>query len=397
MIPLVRDTIDKKDIDSLIEWLKTYPRLTKGDLTIEFEKQWSQFLGVKHSIFCNSGSSANLLMVYALIESGRLKPGDEIIIPSLSWSTSLAPAIQFGLKPILCDCNKDDLSVDINHLKSLLSTHKPKCMMIVPILGFVPNMDMIKDLCSENNMILIEDACESLGSKYKNKQLGSFGLMSSFSTYFGHHMSTIEGGMVCTDDDEVANLLKSLRSHGWDRDMDDEAKASLRKSHNVNEFNSKYTFYHTGFNLRSTDLQAFLGIEQLRKIEFIIKKRNENFMMYYSLLDDSIWKPKLRETDYISNFAYPIIHDKRSLIVSELNKNNIENRPLLAGSLAKQPCWYKKYGHLELANVDDIYNKGFYLPNNHQMGKDEIIAICTIINNCIPDKKLETEAVHGGK
>jgi CDP-6-deoxy-D-xylo-4-hexulose-3-dehydrase len=383
MIPLVKDTIDKKDIDRLIEWLKTYPRLTKGELTIEFEKQWSKFLGVKHSVFCNSGSSANLLMVYSLIESGKLKIGDKIIIPSLSWSTSLAPAMQFGLKPILCDCNKEDLSIDTEHLLELIKIHKPKCLMIVPILGFVPDMDLIEKICKQYNIILIEDACESLGSKYKNKNLGTFGLMSSFSTYFGHHMSTIEGGMVCTNDDNFANLLKSLRSHGWDRDMDDSKKKELRSQYGISEFNSKYTFYNAGFNLRSTDLQAFLGIEQLKKLDYIIKKRNENFNLYYNLLDDSIWKPEIRDTDYISNFAYPIIHEKRDEIVENLNKNNIENRPLLAGSLGKQPYWYERYGLAKLASVDDVDTNGFYLPNNHQMGKNEINKICKIINECI--------------
>jgi dTDP-4-amino-4,6-dideoxygalactose transaminase len=142
-IPLVKNTINKEDIDKLIEWLKTYPRLTKGNLTIEFESLWSKFMGVKHSIFVNSGSSANLLMVYALIEAGLLKIGDNIIIPSLSWSTSLSPAIQLGLNPILCDCNKEDLSVDMEHLESLIINNDIKCLMIVPILGLVPQMDKI--------------------------------------------------------------------------------------------------------------------------------------------------------------------------------------------------------------------------------------------------------------
>jgi len=382
-IPLVKNTIDNKDIDSLIEWLKTYPRLTKGNLTIEFEKLWSEFLGVKHSIFVNSGSSANLLMVYALIESGILSIGDPIIIPSLSWSTSLAPAIQLGLKPILCDCNKKDLSLDVEHLKALIKEHNPKCVMVVPILGLVPQMDKIVEICENNNITLIEDSCESLGSKFNGKQLGSFGKMSTFSTYFGHHISTIEGGMVCTNDDYFANLLKSLRSHGWDRDMDEGVRLKLRKDYKVDEFNALYTFYHTGFNLRSTDLQAFLGINQLKKLPSIVKKRNENFKMYYELLDDSFWKPELRDNSYISNFAFPIIHPKRNELVKLLNDNNIENRPLLAGSLGKQPYWYNKFGLVNLPNVDDIDEYGLYLPNNHQMEVEEIKKVCSIINSII--------------
>ena len=382
-IPLVKNTIDNKDIDSLIEWLKTYPRLTKGNLTIEFEKLWSEFLGVKHSIFVNSGSSANLLMVYALIESGILNIGDSIIIPSLSWSTSLAPAIQLGLKPILCDCNKKDLSLDVEHLKTLIKEYNPKCVMVVPILGLVPQMDKITEICENNNITLIEDSCESLGSKFNGKQLGSFGKMSTFSTYFGHHISTIEGGMVCTNDDYFANLLKSLRSHGWDRDMDEDVRLKLRKDYKVDEFNALYTFYHTGFNLRSTDLQAFLGINQLKKLPSIVEKRNENFKVYYELLDDSFWKPELRDNSYISNFAFPIIHPKRNELVKLLNDNNIENRPLLAGSLGKQPYWYNKFGLVNLPNVDDIDEYGLYLPNNHQMGVEEIKKVCSIINSIV--------------
>tara|TARA_R110002012_G_scaffold65188_1_gene170987 strand:- start:454 stop:1608 length:1155 start_codon:yes stop_codon:yes gene_type:complete len=382
-IPLVKNTINKEDIDRLIEWLKTYPRLTKGNLTIEFERLWSKFMGVKHSIFVNSGSSANLIMVYSLIEAGILKIGDDIIIPSLSWSTSLAPAIQFGLNPILCDCNKEDLSVDLTHLENLIKERKPKCMMIVPILGLVPQMDKIMDMCEKYNIILIEDACESLGSKFNGKKLGSFGLMSTFSTYFGHHISTIEGGMVCTNDDKFANLLKSLRSHGWDRDMDVETQDELRKKYNVDEFNSQYTFYHTGFNLRSTDLQAFLGIGQLEKLPMVVKNRNENFKLYYELLDDSFWKPELRVSDYISNFAFPIIHKNRNTIVKVLNENNIENRPLLAGSLGKQPYWFNKFDVTTLPNVDDIDEYGLYLPNNHEMTVDEIKKICEVLNSTV--------------
>tara|TARA_R100000995_G_scaffold72547_1_gene41322 strand:- start:44 stop:1012 length:969 start_codon:yes stop_codon:yes gene_type:complete len=322
-------------------------------------------------------------MVYSLIEAGILKIGDDIIIPSLSWSTSLAPAIQFGLNPILCDCNKEDLSVDLTHLENLIKERKPKCMMIVPILGLVPQMDKIMDMCEKYNIILIEDACESLGSKFNGKKLGSFGLMSTFSTYFGHHISTIEGGMVCTNDDKFANLLKSLRSHGWDRDMDVETQDELRKKYNVDEFNSQYTFYHTGFNLRSTDLQAFLGIGQLEKLPMVVKNRNENFKLYYELLDDSFWKPELRVSDYISNFAFPIIHKNRNTIVKVLNENNIENRPLLAGSLGKQPYWFNKFDVTTLPNVDDIDEYGLYLPNNHEMTVDEIKKICEVLNSTV--------------
>jgi len=379
-ITLAKDTIDNKDIDALIEWLKTYPRLTKGNLTLEFEKKWSEYLGVKHSIFCNSGSSANLLMIYSLIETGRLKPGDNIVIPALSWSTSLAPAIQFGLNPILCDCNKENLSVDLDHLQKIINENKISCLMVVPILGFVPDMNKISNICKDNDIALIEDTCESLGSEYNGEKLGSFGLMSTFSTYFGHHISTIEGGMVCTNDDHLANILKSLRSHGWDRDMDEKYQKELRAKHKVDEFSSLYTFYTPGFNLRATDLQAFLGINQLKKLDAIVKNRRANFMLYHDLLDNSIWKPEVNDTDLVSNFAYPIIHPNRSIIIKALNKNNIENRPLLAGSLGQQPYWYTRYGRTSLPNADNIHHDGLYIPNHAELTTEEVVMICKIIN-----------------
>ena len=382
-ITLAKDTIDNKDVDALIEWLKTYPRLTKGNLTLEFEKKWSEYLGVKHSIFCNSGSSANLLMIYSLIETGRIKPGDNIVIPALSWSTSLAPAIQFGLNPILCDCNKENLSVDLDHLQKIINENEVSCLMVVPILGFVPDMDKISKICIDNDIDLIEDTCESLGSEYNGRKLGSFGLMSTFSTYFGHHISTIEGGMVCTNDDHLANILKSLRSHGWDRDVDKKYQKKLRAKHDVNEFSSLYTFYTPGFNLRATDLQAFLGINQLKKLDTIVKNRRKNFMLYHDLLDKSIWKPELNDTDLVSNFAYPIIHPNRKIIIKALNENNVENRPLLAGSLGQQPYWYTRYGRTFLPNADEIDKNGLYIPNHAELTTEEVEMVCNVINKCI--------------
>jgi CDP-6-deoxy-D-xylo-4-hexulose-3-dehydrase len=381
MIPLIKNTISNEEIDSLIDWLKKYPRLTKGDLTIQFEKKWSEYLGVEYSIFVNSGSSANLLMIYYLIEEGLLKIGDSVIVPSLSWATTLAPVIQFGLKPILCDCNLTDLSIDIDHFQSLIKEHKPKCLMMVPILGFVPDMDVISSICEKENIILLEDTCESLGSEYKGKKLGNFGLMSSFSTYFGHHISTIEGGMICTNDKKVANILRALRSHGWDRDMDFDFASKLRKEYKTTDFNSLYTFYYTGFNVRSTDLQAYLGINQLERLPDIVKKRNDNFKIYNDNIREDIWKPLAGNKNiFISNFSYPVISKNRNRLVENLKIEGIECRPLLSGSLSRQPYWYNNFENVNLKNCDLIHDNGLYVPNNHEMSEKDIKKICNVIN-----------------
>lgn len=381
MIPLTQNTINKQEINNLINWLSTYPKLTKGDLTVEFEKKWSEFMNVEYSIFVNSGSSANLLMVYYYLEAGLIKRNDSIIIPSLSWATTLSPVIQFGLNPILCDCNLNDLSVDIDHLVELIETKKPKAFILVPVLGFVPNMEAITEICNKYNVILLEDTCESLGSEYNGKKLGSFGEISTFSTYYGHHISTIEGGVICTNDKKIANILKSIRSHGWDRDMDSDFSKFYREKYSISDFESLYTFYHAGFNVRSTDLQAFLGLSQLERLPEIIKKRNENYNLYNGFLKSDLWKPERDGKKFVSNFAYPIISDNRSKIIKLLKDNNIEIRPLLSGSLSRHPYWYKNFGRVELKNCDFIHDNGMYVPNNHEISEDEILFICNLIND----------------
>ncbi len=380
MIPLVRDTINKHDIDKLIEWLKTYPHLTKGELTVEYEKQWAKWLGSKHAVFVNSGSSANLLMLYSLIASEKIKLGDKVVVPTVSWSTDLAPVVQLGLQPVLCDCNMLDLSIDLQHLKRLIKEEKPKVLMLVSVLGLVPQMDEVVDICKSNGVILLEDACESLGSKFKNQKIGTFGLMSSFSTYFGHHISTIEGGMVCTDNTDIYNVLKSIRSHGWDRDLDRPYMEAHRNLHQVSDFEALYKFYYFGFNVRSTDLQAFLGLGQLEKLDSIVTTRQQNYLRYTENIKGSYWKsPESTNDKYISNFAYPIIHPNRKKIVQNLTEEGIAVRPLICGSLEKQPFWDNN-GQVNLINGDIVDKYGLYLPNSHQLENSEIYKICDIIN-----------------
>jgi CDP-6-deoxy-D-xylo-4-hexulose-3-dehydrase len=379
MIKLVTDTINNKDIDSLITWLKTYPRLTKGELTPQFEDKWSNWLGTNHSIFCNSGSSANLLMLWALIEAGRITRDAKIVVPSVAWATDLAPVMQLGMTPILCDSNLDDLSVDMDHLETIFKETRPEVLLLVSVLGLVPDMNKIVELCNKYNVILLEDTCESMGSTYNGQKLGTFGLMSSFSTYFGHHISTIEGGIVSTNDEELYEILKAIRSHGWDRDAATKFSSQLREQWNTSDFDSLYTFYFSGFNLRSTDLQAYIGLEQIDKLEDICRSRNQNFKIYQKELSD--YRPYILDypENFISNFAYPVIAKNRNEIVERLQKANIEVRPMICGSMGTQPFYVKKYGKKELPNVSIIDKYGFYVPNHPGLSEQEILKITNII------------------
>ena len=381
MIPLVKDTIDNDDIEKLIEWLRTFPRLTKGELTERYESMWADFLGCKHAVYVNSGSSANLLMLYTLIAAGKLCKGDRVVVPAVSWATDLAPVVQLGLEPILCDCNMEDLSVDLNCLEDLVKRGDIKALMFVSVLGLVPNMDEVIRLCELHDVILLEDSCESLGSEFDNKKLGTFGLMSSFSMYFGHHMSTIEGGMVCTDSSDMYNMLKCLRSHGWDRDLDEGYRQALRKDHPSSDFENLYKFYYYGFNFRPTDLQAFIGIQQLEKLDSVIETRHKNYLLYCSLFSNLHWEPQTqREGIYISNFAYPVIHPRREEIVARLSEEQISVRPLICGSLELQPFWPERKPVAKHKNAELVNDFGFYVPNNHQITEQEIRKVCSVMN-----------------
>ena len=193
MIKLVSDTIDKNDINHLVEWLSQdeIPRLTKGELTLELEKKWAEKIGTKYSVFVNSGSSSILLTLAALLESGKLK-NKKIVVPGLSWATDVSSPMLLGYETFLCDCNLDDLSCDLTHLEQIFKEQNPSVLILVSPLGLVPKMDEVKKLCDNYSVLLLEDVCESMGSKYKEQYLGSFGFASFYSMYFGHHLSTIE-------------------------------------------------------------------------------------------------------------------------------------------------------------------------------------------------------------
>ena len=378
MISLVKDTIDEKDIDRLIEWLKTYPRLTKGAVTLEFEEKFSNWLGRKHSVFVNSGSSANLLVLSALQQGEYLK-NNKIVVPSTAWSTDLAPVIQLGLEPLLCDSNLKDLSVDLEHLEKIFIEEAPSALLLVSVLGLVPDMESVVELCEQYEVILLEDTCEGMGCEYIGRKLGTFGLASTFSTFFGHHISTIEGGIISTDDKEFYELLVSIRSHGWDRDLSVETQVQLQQDWDVSEFEAMYTFYYAGFNFRSTDLQAYIGLTQIDKLNDWGKQREDNYYLYQRLINTE-WKPTSYFDSLTSNFAYPIISPHRDKIVKKLQENKVEVRPMICGSMGTQPFYVKEFGELRLPNVTIIDRDGFYVPNHPTLTEDEIEFISNIIN-----------------
>ena len=386
MIKLATETIDKIDIKKLIAWLKTYPKLTQGKLTQKFEKKFAKWLGTKYAIFCNSGSSANLLMLSSLLQANIIKKNSKVVVPAICWSTDVAPIFQLNLNPLLCDINLENLSLDLSHLEKIYRREKPDVLFLVSILGFSSDIKNILKLSKKYNVKIIEDNCESVGSKFDNKKLGNFGLMSSFSTFFGHHFSTIEGGIITTNDKRIFNILKMLRSHGWDRDLESKEKKKLRKFWKINDFDALYTFYYSGYNLRSTNLQAFIGLNQLKKLNRFCKIREKNFNYYQKKIVNNYWKIKPIKNSFVSNFGYPVISPYKNEIVKELTKQKIQVRPLISGSMNKQPFFQKNIKIKPLKASSEVDRFGMYLPNHHDLSFKQMDLICNIVNKIINNK-----------
>ena len=366
--PLVDNPYRKKDIIQAIKVLKS-SKITSGPKTLEFQSKFSKKIKTNYSLLVNSGSSANLLAMQCLINpyrKKRLKQGDEILIPSLCWSTSLWPIIQSGLKPKFVDVEKKTLNLDLNDLRKKISK-KTKGIMLVHVLGNCTNMNELMNTIKKNNLILIEDTCESLGTTYKNKYLGTFGDFSSFSFYSSHQISSGEGGMVCCKYEEDYEIIKSLRAHGWSRGLKNEKKIAK----NNKQLDKRFIFYNSGFNLRSTDISASIGLSQFKDLDKFIKVRRAN----RNSIIKSFQKKKINnffniinENKYVkpSWFGIPILISKnlkRDKIINNLEKKGIETRPIISGNFLKQPSVkkYKLNKNVKMKNAEYINQKGFFI------------------------------------
>ena len=384
---LAENTIDENDLQELIGWLKTNPWLTQGSLVREFEDRWAKWLGVRFATFVNSGSSANLLMCYAFLLSGRLK-NRTVIVPAISWSTSVAPAIQLGFKPVMCEADWDTFGLNLEYLETLLKEHEPAAVMMVPVLGVPNEMEALLELKRRYDFVLLEDACAATGSRYDGQFAGTFGDMSTFSFYFGHHLSTIEGGMVCTSDEELHDILLQIRSHGWAKDLTADKEANKARAFGAIDFNRPFTFYYPGFNVRSTDLNARIGLSQMDKIDRVVNRRIENHNIYQSrILDAPGFHCQQNPRAVICSISFAALAgslEHRDRIAGVLKENNIETRPLGGGNMSRQPFWADCYGSTVFSVADRIHTTGFQLPNHPLLGPDDINYICDTVLS-VPD------------
>ena len=377
--PLVEYPFSKEDINSGRKILSFGKFITMNKITKEFERKFAKYIGSKYALMVNSGSSANLLALFASINpmfKGKLKANDECLIPAICWSTSLWPIIQAGLKPKFVDVNLETFNIDLNDLKKKI-TKKTKAILTVHVLGNSTNMDELKKIIKKNNLILIEDTCESLGSKYKSKFLGSFGRFGTFSFFVSHQISAGEGGMIVCDNYEDYKIIHSLRAHGWDR--------GLNKSPN------NFNFINSGFNLRPMDVTAAIGLNQFKRINKMINTRSSN----RKKIIDSLKKSKkwINQLDFLkpikkltpSWFGLPILINKKFIknkkkYLNYLNKNGIETRPIISGNFLNQPAakLYKlKKGNNFFKNADEIEKRGFFIGLHTQKINQNTIKLLT--------------------
>lgn len=353
--------------------------LSMGEECKKFEIAFATKQQRKYAIFVNSGSSANLVLMQALLNMDVLKAGDIVGVSALTWATNIMPLIQLGLQPFLIDCEVETLNVSPKTLKEALQVQPNiKALFITNTLGHADDIAGIARLCQERQIVFLEDNCESLGSVIDNVLLGNWGIASTFSFFVGHHLSTIEGGMVCTDNDELYNQVVMARAHGWDRNLAASDQKTLREKFGVNDFYSKYTFYDLAFNVRPTEINGFLGNVQINYWDEIVQKRHQNFLALHDLIkaNKDLVPLNYEHMDIVSSFAIPVItKDSRSTseYMAKFEKARVEFRPMIAGSMARQPFYRKYIANPGIQpNAEFIHRNSFYFGNNPELTDSEI-------------------------
>jgi CDP-4-dehydro-6-deoxyglucose reductase, E1 len=370
-IPLMRHTfLEEKDAkDVLCSFIRSSDRLSMGAEVNAFEEAFAKWQGRSFCTMVNSGSSANLILLQSLLNMGRIQRGSRIGVSAVTWATNVMPIVQLGCIPVLIDVNKETLNVSVDTLSSAPAI---QCLFLTHLLGFSDAMTSIRDYCESHDILLLEDTCESLGASYAGTKLGNFGLAATFSTFVGHHMSTIEGGMVVTDDAALDAMLKMTRAHGWDRSVSTELQTALRSEWSISEFYAPYTFYTLAYNVRPTELQGVLGQHQLKHID----SANETRRATYAYIRKAVENASHIRIPSIDTpaFAIPVVCDSeqtRTLLVARCRERGIETRPLVAGNMARQPFFQPYHDGRVLPAADMLHTHAFYMPNHPDISEEE--------------------------
>lgn len=379
-------TWDNKEVAAIEEVIKS-DHYTMGSQVLEFEKKFAEYQGSRFSVMVNSGSSANLIAVAALFFTRKncLKPGDEVIVPALSWATTYSPLQQYGLKLKFVDINQETLNINLDDLKTAISA-KTRLILAVNVLGNPNEFDKINNLLKEKDILLVEDNCESLGASYKGKKAGTFGIMGTHSSFFSHHISTMEGGIISTDNEELYQIMLSLRSHGWTRHLPEKNLVSGRKSEDP--FDECFKFFLPGYNLRPIEMSGAIGLKQLDKLPMFIEKRRENSNYFLERLSAFPTIQLQKEVGESSWFAFTMTFENQNIrdsMVKLYNANEIECRPIVAGNFTKTKAiqFFDYSIHKELTNTDNVDRCGLYVGNHHIDMRESIDHLCNVTRKVI--------------
>ena len=368
--PLSTNTWDNKELEAIQSVIKSN-NYTMGDHVAQFEKNFGKFINRKYCLMVSSGSAANLISIASFFytKNPMLKKGDEVLVPAVSWSTTYFPLQQFGLKLKFVDIDLNTLNYDLDALKSAI-TINTKMIVAVNLLGNPNNFDTINKIIKNKNIFIFEDNCESLGAEYKGKQTGTFGVIGTFSTYFSHHISTMEGGFVTTDNEELYHVLLSLRAHGWTRNLP-------KKNHVANKsddwFQESFRFVLPGYNVRPIEMSGAIGVKQLKKTPAFLKKRRKNAELFIKLFKDHPNYLIQKDIDKSSWFGFSLIikpnsNVKRKDIINLLQKNKVECRPIVTGNFVRNEVmkYFNYEVHEELKNANYLHDNGFFVGNSHK-------------------------------
>lgn len=384
-LPLMQNNITREDLDVAIAFLQQDdPILTQSTQVKAFEQEWSDWLGVKYSVFVNSGSSANVITMCALRETYGL---GEVIVPTLTWVSDISSVLQAGFKPVFVDINPRTLGMDVEQVLQKI-TPNTKAVFLTHILGYNALNQELLDALKARNIPLIEDVCESHGATFEGRKLGSYGLISNFSFYYAHHMSTIEGGMVCTNDKNIYETLRMLRSHGMVREStSDELKKSYWEAYP--DLNPDFIFAFPAYNVRSTEINAVIGRSQLKRLDKNNELRTENLKLFLSNLDTTKYQTDF-EIEGSCNYAFTLVLRQADQILYEkvttaLREHKVEFRRGTSGggNQLRQPYLRKLFGeeYSKYPNVNHIHFYGFYIGNYPTLEKSKILDLCALLNS----------------
>lgn len=362
--PLMKNTLSFMDRVKLAKFVLTSDKFTQGCKVAQFEGEWSKWIGCKHSLFVTSGSTANFLLVAAVMEKYGLNPGDKVILPACTWVTNINPIFQLGLTPIFCDVNLQNYSFDIDNLKQISEKHSDiKMVFVTHLLGIPADVNAYKEIFP--NAIFIDDVCESHGcTDFNGNKVGSESLGATFSFYFGHHMSTIEGGMISTNDSDLYDLMKIKRSHGLAR-VSDNFDSYTNKNP---EIEKSFLFVTDGYNFRNTELAAVLGLSQLKRLDKFIEIRRDNYFKFLGVVYENKNLYPLQPSLGNSCFCFPFICKTKQIkqkLINLFDNYSVEYRPIVGGNLLKQPYLnYQIDSNIGVLNADIIHENGVYIGNS---------------------------------